>query len=320
MNGMIRALFAFILLTTIVRASDFVPVTTLTFTPDGRQIVFNTAGGLVVRDLDDQATPKPLLELDWPKITDAAFDSSGRWLAVTGGVPGEKGGVILMEWQTRRVIARWEDATDLITAAAWTHVGDKLAVASHDLSVRVFVVGDGALKQPLTLSGHTRPVFATAFSPDDKLLVSAGADRTLKVWDAQSGKLERTLAHHTDTVHCVAFRPKHAGNYCASGGADQTVRVWQPVIGRMVRIVRNHDAAIFAVVWSLQGDRLFSAGQEGIIRVIDADSDRILHSWKASDDWIYRLAINPDGTRIASGGWHGEVKISNLAESPAAKP
>lgn len=315
-----KTLIAFLLLATISCAGDVVPVTALTFTPDGRQIVFNTASGLVVRELDDKASPKLLLELDWPKITDMAFDPSGHWLAVCGGVPGEKGGVLLLDWPSRRVLARWEEGADLITAIAWTYVGNKLAVASHDQSVRVFTVGDGTLKQPMTLSGHTRSVFAVAFSPDDKLLVSTGADRTLKVWNADTGKLERTLAHHTDAVHCLAFRAQHAGNHCASGGADQTVRIWQPAIGRMVRIVRHHDGPVFALAWHPQGDRLFSAGQEGTVRVIDAGSDQVLHSWQASTDWIYRLAVSPDGKRLVTGGWHGEVKVWDLSIPPAMDP
>ncbi|MDZ4403286.1 WD40 repeat domain-containing protein [Prosthecobacter sp.] len=314
-----KTLIAFILLTTVGCAVDAVPVTALTFTPDGKQLVYNTAFGLVIRDLDDKAMPKSLLELDWPKITAAAFDPSGRWLAVAGGVPGEKGSVLLFDWQTKRIAARWEEAADLITAVAWTHAGGKLAAACHDQSVRVFVVGkDTPLTQPMTLSDHTRPVFAVAFSPDDKLLVSAGADRTLKIWDTATDKLERTLAHHTDAVHCLAFRPQHTGNYCASGGADQTVRVWQPAIGRMVRIVRHHDGAVFALAWHPQGDHLFSAGQEGLVRIIDADSDRVLHSWQASQDWIYRLAISADGNHLVTGAWNGDVKVWNLAEAPAS--
>lgn len=310
---------AFLLLTTVACAGDVVPVTALTFTPDGRQIVFNTASGLVVRDLDDKTAPKSLFELDWPKITDAAFDSSGRFLAVSGGMPGEKGGVLLLDWSSRRVLARWEQAQDLITSIAWTHSGGKLATACHDQSVRVFDATDGKLQSPTSLSGHTRAVFAVAFSPDDKLLVSTGADRTLKVWNTDTGKLERTLAHHTDAVHTLAFRPQHAGNHCASGGADQTVRIWQPAIGRMVRIVRHHEGAIFALAWDPQGNRLFSAGSEGIIRVIDADSDQVLHSWQASTDWIYRLAVSPEGQHLVTGDWQGTVKVWDLKLFPGGK-
>ncbi len=314
-----KTLLAALLLSAVVGADAAVPVTALTFTPHGRQIVYNTATGLVIRDLDDQASPKPLLELDWPKITDAVFDPSGRWLAVAGGVPGEQGGVLLLDWQLRRVIAKWEEAGDLITAITWTHAGGKLAAACHDQSVRVFAAGAGKLDQPVTLSGHTRPVFAVAFSPDDKLLISTGADRTLKVWNTETNTLERTLAHHTDVVHALAFRPQSAAHYCASGGADQTVRVWQPAIGRMVRIVRHHDGAVFTLAWHPQGDRLFSASQEGIVRILDADSDSVLHSWQASTDWIYRLALSPDGNHLVTGDWQGTVKVWNLAELPAVK-
>lgn len=314
-----KLLRAVLLLSAVVSATAAVPVTALTFTPDGRQVVFNNEHGLVIRDLDEKSSPKLLLELDWPKITDTAFDPSGRWLAVAGGVPGELGGMLLFDWQSHQVIAKWEGATDLITAITWTHTGGKLAAACHDQSVRVFTVGDGRLEQPAILSGHTRPVFAVAFSPDDRLLISTGADRTLKVWNAAANALERTLAHHTDAVHCLAFRPQHVGNYCASGGADQTVRVWQPAIGRMVRIVRHHDGEVFTLAWHPQGDRLFTAGQEGVVRILDADSDRVLHSWQASSEWIYRIAISPDGNHLVTGGWQGTVKTWNLAELPAVK-
>ncbi|MEZ5385467.1 MAG: WD40 repeat domain-containing protein [Prosthecobacter sp.] len=303
-----------------VGANAEVPVSALTFTPDGGRVVYNGAAGLVIRDLEDKASPESLLELDWPKVTDVRFDPSGRWLAVAGGVPGEKGGVRLLEWPSKRVVALWAEVGDLVTAVAWNHAGDRLAAAGHDQSVRVFSVADGGLKESMTLSGHTRPVYAVSFSPDDQQLVSAGEDRTLKVWNTSSGELVRTLAHHTDAVHALAFRPDSPAAYCASAGGDQTVRVWQPAIGRMVRIIRHHDAAVFAVAWHPQGDRLCSAGEEGIVRIIDADSDQVLHSWQAHEDWIYRIAFSPDGRRLATGGWNGSAKVWDLKTPPAVVP
>jgi len=53
------------------------------------------------------------------------------------------------------------------------------------------------------------------------------------------------------------------------------------------------------------------------VRVIDADSDQILHSWAAHDDWIYGLAISPDGQLLATGDWKGIVKTWDVREAVA---
>ena len=42
---------------------------------------------------------------------------------------------------------------------------------------------------------------------------------------------------------------------------------------------------------------------------LDGDSDEILSKWKAHDDWIYSLAVSPDGKHVATGDWAGRVKI-----------
>ncbi|MDP1592394.1 MAG: hypothetical protein Q8M07_31820 [Prosthecobacter sp.] len=68
------------------------------------------------------------------------------------------------------------------------------------------------------------------------------------------------------------------------------------------------------------GNRLFSAGQEGVVRVIDAGRDRVLHSWQAANDWICRLAPSPDGRHLSTSGWNGEVKVWNLTEMPGLRP
>ena len=57
---------------------------------------------------------------------------------------------------------------------------------------------------------------------------------------------------------------------------------------------------------------IFSAGKEGIIRRFDADSDTLLAEWPAHTDWIYALAISPDGSMLASGDWSGAVQLHEL--------
>jgi WD40 repeat protein len=153
-----------------------------------------------------------------------------------------------------------------------------------------------------------------AFSPDHAKLITASADRSIKLWDLE-GALIRSFNHHTEAVHTLAVRPRSGGSplECASGSDDRTVRIWQPAIGRMVRIIRGHDGPIFATGYAPDGSALYSAGKEGVLRKLDVDSDEILAEKRVSTDVIYSLAIAPCGQRIAIGDWSGRVKIWDAA-------
>ena len=136
--------------------------------------------------------------------------------------------------------------------------------------MRVYSDGKGKVE---TAFGSAFPkISGLVFSPNRELLVTASVDRSIKMWDAASGTLRHSSSQHTDIAHGLAFRPRATGGanvpcFCVSASRDKTVRVWQPSIGRVVRIVCGHGGPVFAVVYSADGARLYSAGQEGIVRV-----------------------------------------------------
>lgn len=287
----------------------------LTFTPDGKAIVFNGHKALKIQSIGGgKAAAVPC---SFAKITDLAFSPDGKTLAIAGGLAGSSGGFRIIKWQNRDEIARHDDFDDIATAIAFHPTASAIAVASADRSVAIYGFKQGRPSERAVhkLSDHSRAVLDVAYTPDGKRLVTSSADRSLKVWNPETGKLLRSFGNHTEIVHALAMRPPvvFAGRtlpaYCASGSDDQTVRIWQPGIGRMVRIVRYHDGPIFALVWQPDGARLLTVGKEGLIRLIDGDSDEVLGKWPAHDDWVYSLAISPDGRLLASGDWSGEVKL-----------
>ena len=76
----------------------------------------------------------------------------------------------------------------------------------------------------MTLRGHTAPVYSASFSPDGSRIVTAGNDKTAKVWDARSGGEALTLKGHTGFVRSAAFSPD--GSRIVTGGDDNTAKVW----------------------------------------------------------------------------------------------
>lgn len=77
------------------------------------------------------------------------------------------------------------------------------------------------------LKGHTETIYSLVFSPNGKQIVTGSFDKTVKVWDATTGKEIRTLTGpqgHKQMVLNVAISPD--GSLIASGSSDNTANLW----------------------------------------------------------------------------------------------
>jgi WD40 repeat protein len=73
-------------------------------------------------------------------------------------------------------------------------------------------------------SGHSSFILAVAIDPKGEYIVSGSDDKTVKIWELETGKLVNTLKGHSSSVRAVAIDPK--GEYIVSGSDDGTVKVW----------------------------------------------------------------------------------------------
>ena len=141
----------------------------------------------------------------------------------------------------------------------------KVLVCADAETVKVFDSERGT--QLRALKGHSSVVNATRFSaPHPLRLVSAGNDKTVRLWDLTSASTLATCEGHTDYVRCVSESSQGHGSIWASGSYDHTVRIWDVRDSKNTSctMTLNHEEPVDAVVHFGGGGLVASAGGPSI--------------------------------------------------------
>ena len=109
-----------------------------------------------------------------------------------------------------------------------------------------------------TASEEVPVVSSVALDPAGDLLVTAGDDHVVRIWDARQGQVLRRLAAHTDWVQSAAFSPD--GRTLATAGHDRRITLWAITADRPLRTLPEHLGGISALVFTPDGRTLAAAG------------------------------------------------------------
>jgi WD40 repeat protein len=196
--------------------------------------------------------------------------------------------------------------------------GSLIASGSEDRTIRIWPRPERRptddQDQPIVLRGHAEGVMSlAAFTDGTHRVVSASQDRTLKVWDVQTGTAALTLAGHVAEVLGVAVTPD--GRSIVSAG-DNTLRVWDSTTGREVAHWPAHFLGASCVTVAPGGDRVLSGGTEGTVKLWDLDSHTLLRQFEAASP-VTAIALSADGTRALAGTGDGAVLLLDLEHGTA---
>lgn len=289
------------------------------WSPDGHWLAASskpagsTAPGEVRRwrvEFDEYGNPGftalPVMKGHYRDVLTVAFSSDSKRLVSGGGTYTGFGELLLWDVETGRHLATLHGHQRWVESAVFTKDGKSLISAggTQDLGeLRLWNTDASGWK---IADAHNAGINAAAWSRDGTTVATSSFDKSIKLWDAASGKVKATLKGHAEHARTLAFSPD--GRTLVSGGLDKTVRLWD--LGKNVEIkeLARYQKVVTSVAFSPDGKLLATTSadplwrdQTGEIRVFEMDTGR-----ERNGDWRNRpamsVAFSPDGKTVVTGG------------------
>ncbi|OUL25206.1 serine/threonine protein kinase [Nostoc sp. RF31YmG] len=161
-----------------------------------------------------------------------------------------------------------------------------------------------------SLTAHTDWIDSLAISADGQTLVSGSADKSIKIWNLQTGALKTTLSLHSDVVSSVAI--SRDGKTVVSSSKDGTIKIWNLLTGTLKATLPRIQDWVNSVVISPNGETLVTGGTDKKIKIWNLQTGDLKHTLTGHSKSVMTVAISSDGQTLASGGADSTIKIWNL--------
>ena len=152
-----------------------------------------------------------------------------------------------------------------------------------------------------TLPDHSSTINDLVLFADGLRLVSASADKTIRLWDLTSGQVLQTWSNQTSFVNTIVLSPDETRLY--SGNADGALQGWTVASGNLLwQHAAAHNGPVNTVARTPDGQRLVSGGADGTIHIWEASTGQVVPSQMSQPGAINSLVVTSDSQYIISGG------------------
>ena len=248
-----------------VRAVAVSPDKTAVAAGRGNQIhIYDAGSGTHIRTLVDPAlkTPdgKAVKAAHLSIVESMAWSPDGKYL-----VSGSFQQVSIWDPHTGLVRHKIAGFAHAVVAMTFSLDGKFLGIAGGEPTVEgeIKILDVPSWKQVAEVkNGHSDTVYGICFSPDNKMIATASADKFVKVWEMPSGKFVKSFEGHTHHVLDVGWAAD--GKLLASAGGDNAVKVWNFEKGEQERTINPHAKQVTRLMFIGKKTEFLTCGGDGL--------------------------------------------------------
>uniref|UniRef100_A0A1I7ZAP6 Small ribosomal subunit protein RACK1 n=1 Tax=Steinernema glaseri TaxID=37863 RepID=A0A1I7ZAP6_9BILA len=165
-----------------------------------------------------------------------------------------------------------------------------------------------------SLIGHGHFVSDVVLSSDGQFALSGSWDKTLRLWDLNTGRTTRQFIAHTKDVLSVAFSADN--RQIVSGSRDNTIKLWNTLAQCKHTIVEDcHSDWVSSVRFAPSNNPVIvSAGWDKVVKVWNLSNCKLKTNHIGHTGYINNVTVSPDGSLCASGGKDGNAMLWDLNE------
>jgi WD40 repeat protein len=155
-------------------------------------------------------------------------------------------------------------------------------------------------------SGHSDWIHDLAFAPDGAHFVTAGQDKTARLWNVAAGREVRVFSGYTGAIHGIAFSPD--GRTILTGSQDKTVRIWDVAAGQELAVFSGPEKPVWGVAFAPDGTLALGGSYDKRAYMWNVATGQVVTTFEHPRE-VYGVAFAPDGATIVTGSHDGKVRI-----------
>ena len=164
------------------------------------------------------------------------------------------------------------------------------------------------------------PVDAVAIDLDGRRFATGGWEGTARIWNRETGKLDRVLVHDCDYVHAVAFSPD--GRFLATGSNSPKafVQLWDCETGQRIKVLSGHTDAVLSVAFSKDGQQLLTGSYDKTARLWNVATGEMIREFRGHTLWVWSATFSRDEKRIVTTGQDGTAIVHDVTGEAQTPP